>query len=61
LSRRHAAIVRIAGGWEIHDLGSKNGTTVNGTVTDRGELADGDLIELGSTFLGSASTPPAAS
>ena len=31
----------------IHDLGSTNGTTVNGTVVQTWQLADGDVIRLG--------------
>ena len=41
-SRRHAAIVRTDSGYELEDLGSKNGTTVDGKpVVGRVALPDG--------------------
>ena len=48
VSRLHAQIVEEAGGHRIRDLGSKNGTFVNGTrVDDAGRLLEiGDRIEL---------------
>lgn len=51
LSRRHAVLRRIAGGWELEDLGSKNGTCVSGHRYMRTTLADGDVVEVGSTIL----------
>ena len=42
---------RQVGGWELTDLGSKNGTTVNGDTAERATLADGDLIEVGGVVL----------
>ena len=50
VSRRHAEIRPVGGGWEIEDLGSTNGVVVNG-IAIRGaqELSPGDRIELGST------------
>src|SRR5207302_1758704 len=30
LSRQHMALTRVNGGWQVEDLGSKNGTVVNG-------------------------------
>jgi DNA-binding NtrC family response regulator len=51
LSRQHARLVRAAGGWEIHDLGSKNGTLVNGESVRQAALRDGDVIEVGATLL----------
>lgn len=49
VSRRHAEIAPSAGGWVIKDLGSTNGTKVNGVVVS-GEraLRDGDIIAVGS-------------
>lgn len=44
LSRRHAAVRRLADGWEIVDLQSRNGTFVNGRRVDRCPLTDGDRI-----------------
>jgi S1-C subfamily serine protease len=47
-STRHAAVLRAGDGWVVRDLGSANGTYVNGTAvtTDR-ELATGDELRLG--------------
>lgn len=47
VSRRHAEIVRDGDAWFIRDLGSSNGTKVNGSgITDQ-MLRDGDEIRLG--------------
>jgi len=48
-SRHHAEIVRDAGGWLIRDLGSSNGTYVNGKrIGDQGvKLRDGDVVRVG--------------
>ncbi|MEZ5293283.1 MAG: FHA domain-containing protein [Vicinamibacterales bacterium] len=49
ISRRHARIVVENGAFRIEDLGSKNGTSVNGDrLTAPAPLADGDLVEFGS-------------
>jgi len=48
ISRRHAEIVRRNGGHAIRDLGSTNGTFVNGErVTGLVPLSMGDVIQLG--------------
>lgn len=47
LSRRHALIRRGPSGWEIHDLGSSNGTRVQGHRMESALLSDGDEIRLG--------------
>lgn len=48
ISRQHAAITRTGSGYTLHDLGSRNGTTVNGEpVVAAHKLHDGDRIELG--------------
>ncbi len=51
VSRRHAAFIRLEQGWAISDLGSTNGTTVNGGRVERARLRDGDMIEIGLTRL----------
>lgn len=51
VSRRHAAFKRVPDGWAIHDLGSTNGTRVNGREIDEARLTDGDVIEIGLTRL----------
>lgn len=47
VSRRHARVTVRGGCWTIEDLGSSNGTWVNGRPLDRGELRPGDVVELG--------------
>jgi len=54
VSRRHAALVRREGGWQIEDLGSLNGTFVNRRRVDSAPLEDGDELQIGKyrlTFL----------
>ncbi|HET6705150.1 FHA domain-containing serine/threonine-protein kinase [Amycolatopsis sp.] len=36
---------------EVRDLGSRNGTRVNGVLAEQSELADGDEVRVGSTTL----------
>lgn len=50
ISRRHAEIVWMGSAWGIRDLGSTNGTRVNGTPLEGSEvklLGPDDVIELG--------------
>ena len=50
LSRRHAEIAASDSGWVVKDLGSVNGTYLNGTRVDREEpLRGGDRIRVGDT------------
>ena len=52
LSRRHAALRPVEGGVEIEDLGSLNGTFVNGKRIDSPtRLAGGDSVKLGQSIL----------
>jgi pSer/pThr/pTyr-binding forkhead associated (FHA) protein len=52
VSRRHAAIQVVSGEVSIEDLGSTNGTYVNGDRIDaRRRLGDGDKVEIGSIVL----------
>jgi hypothetical protein len=52
ISSKHAKLHRTADGFYIEDLGSKNGTFVNGEkVTEKRLLADGDLIRLGKVIM----------
>jgi hypothetical protein len=49
VSRKHAEIREEGGGFVLVDLGSTNGTLLNGRRIDREPLSDGDTITLGST------------
>ena len=51
VSRRHSEFRRIAGGFEMRDLGSLNGTFVGGERRDRVSLADGDEVLVGKFHL----------
>ena len=51
LSVEHAVVERSLGGWQVRDLGSKNGLSVNGERLAHKVLEDGDWIEIGETFL----------
>jgi hypothetical protein len=48
-SRRHAELRKDGDGYWIVDLGSMNGTLVNGRQVEKEKLEDGDRITLGST------------
>lgn len=50
-SRRHSEIVGDADGFLIRDLGSTNGTLVNGERIHEHRLAPGDRIEIGSSTI----------
>lgn len=47
VSRRHACLLFRDGHWVIRDLGSTNGTTVNGVTVGRCCLRPGDRVTLG--------------
>jgi pSer/pThr/pTyr-binding forkhead associated (FHA) protein len=51
VSRRHAIIVRRGGRTKLLDDRSLNGTFVNGRRAEEADLADGDVIVLGSLVL----------
>ena len=48
-SRHHAEITSTGDSWSIRDLGSRNGTWVNGERVTECGLGDGDLVRVGST------------
>lgn len=47
MSRVHAAIEFHDGGFRVVDLGSRNGTRLNGEPVSSSRLQDGDRIEIG--------------
>jgi pSer/pThr/pTyr-binding forkhead associated (FHA) protein len=47
VSRQHVSFVQTEGRWRLQDLGSLNGTYVNGERIDEAELTHGDQIQLG--------------
>ncbi len=51
LSRRHCLVERCDDGWILRDLGSRNGTKVNGRRESEKLLAHGDRIKVGRTLL----------
>ncbi|MGH9075564.1 MAG: FHA domain-containing protein, partial [Acidimicrobiales bacterium] len=50
-SRRHAEIRRQDDAVVLVDLGSTNGTRVNGASVSRHQLVDGDTVTIGTTTL----------
>ncbi len=52
VSRTHAAVLRWENGWTLLDLGSRDGTTLNGRpVTDGTPLRPGDVVRCGNVVL----------
>jgi hypothetical protein len=51
VSRRHAALVLKHGAWHVVDLGSSNGTYVNGRRVIEAEVRPGDELTLGGARL----------
>ncbi|MBK6846230.1 MAG: FHA domain-containing protein [Proteobacteria bacterium] len=58
VSRRHTVIHRGPGGCMVRDLGSGNGTLLNGDRVTEQWLQDGDTIDLGTTQLRFEQTQP---
>jgi pSer/pThr/pTyr-binding forkhead associated (FHA) protein len=58
ISRRHAELRHEDEAWWIVDLGSTNGTLVNGRRTARERLRDGDRLTLGGTEIVFGDTRP---
>lgn len=65
ISRVHCRVVRLSHGLVLEDLGSRNGTLVNGQPVRRAELEPGDIIGLGHVLvlvcaepLGEVEPPP---
>ena len=51
ISRLHATINYRESGFEIRDVGSANGTYLNGAPIIEAEIRDGDLLEMGSFII----------
>ncbi|OJH40436.1 FHA domain-containing protein [Cystobacter ferrugineus] len=52
VSRRHVLIRRVGGGWTVNDLGSGNGTLMNGEpLSEETPLSSGAVLTLGDTEL----------
>ncbi len=51
ISRIHARVVQEGDDFVVEDLGSTNGTEVNGQLVQRRRLADGDRVRVGSSTL----------
>jgi Protein of unknown function (DUF3662)/FHA domain len=51
VSRRHAELRRSSSGWMLADLGSTNGTLVNGKLAHEHKIAHGDKIAFGTSEL----------
>jgi hypothetical protein len=51
VSRQHAELRRDSGRWSLVDLGSTNGTTVNGKLAKEQALSDGDRLGFGTSEL----------
>src|SRR5262245_28378624 len=51
VSRRHARLERHGGLWGVEDLGSTNGTRVNGERVTERLLEEADLVAFGSVIL----------
>jgi len=47
VSKRHAEMRWSGSGWTLEDLGSKNGTTINGQAAAGAALRDGDTVSFG--------------
>ncbi|ONH31123.1 protein kinase domain-containing protein [Pseudofrankia asymbiotica] len=51
VSRRHAELRRVGPAWRIVDLGSWNGTFVNGHRVDQATIGAGDIVGIGHALL----------
>src|SRR5207302_10144967 len=59
ISRRHAELSLVAGGVEILDLGSSNGTFVNGDRVTKTTARGGDVVTFGKVVFKLQDTAPA--
>jgi serine phosphatase RsbU (regulator of sigma subunit) len=62
MSREHARLVRDGEQWKVEDLGSRNGTFLNGRqVTAPTALTPGDILTVGGATITISGAPPASS
>ena len=61
VSREHAVVVKLAGAYRLQDLGSTNGTFVNGKPIEEAVLHDGDLLAFADEEFSFSAGSPAAS
>ena len=47
VSRRHAEVVKVDGGYRVRDVGSLNGTYLNRERIDEAPLTNGDEVQIG--------------
>ncbi len=59
ISARHAVIRAVGNEWIAEDVGSRNGTFINGRRISSGVLRDGDVLEVGRVFLSMRGAPAA--
>ena len=60
VSREHAVVTRVAGRYSVEDLGSTNGTFVNGQRIEKAALSDGDVLMVADVELSFTDAPPGA-
>ena len=60
ISRRHAELVVAADGVQVKDLGSSNGTCINGTRVTSGRLTPDDTVTFGKVVFRREEAPAAA-
>jgi len=51
ISNKHARLFRSSSGWMLQDIGSSNGTWINGSKINKRELSQGDIVTVGNTNL----------
>lgn len=51
VSRQHVRLRNDAGKYTIHDLGSGNGTFLNGKAISKSPLEDGDVFQVGDSYI----------
>src|SRR3954451_14925199 len=57
-SRFHCVVEKVANGYRVRDLGSRNGTKVNGHLVKVALLDQGDVVTIGKTELRLANGSP---